>query len=843
LISDVSVAEYSALSPLGWAELDDVAAQWMAVSFVIENGLVQTWGEGTDGWFHEPQHWRDPDNEKQFDSDEVGTFWRVFHSGRIEFDGRTWIDRDYLKQQTGLKLSTAHGTSTLCYRQGDNDKVLYVLGTNDAATEIDSHVYIRRDKAKEDALKPFEEQANEVVSRESPTVPEISRPEEDLAETTLEALARMLTDVDRYRFKVFAPGSLNFGILLKYRQAWEPKNYQVGELLKTIPLAPKESRKYSTRTVVNKSRSRKEIDGAIQTRSDSDETTGRAESEIMRRARNTTNFEATAEGKGGIGVVEFGGKATAGVSAEDDATRNKKKIREAVQKAAHEYKQERKVEISIGSSHETETTESGEISNQNEEITVTYLFYELQKQFRINEQLVDIEPVILVGHDVPMPGELTDSWLIRHDWILKRVLLDDSFVEAFDLLKESDKARDLTLGVLKKDLARKIKAFDLIKEQVAANTRVKEATNAALKNAVNSSVAALNAELGEGVVAGDVALTVFTGGLFGSQGLLGVGGTSGYGEGIEDSEAAEHRQEAAEEMLARTVEEARRLASVLEGAEVALESAISKFTAAVRERLDKELAVLRLRTHISQNILHYMQSIWEYEPSDQRFFRMYDVRVPIIGGDVAVEIGEHEATLTFTGAGAKLSSTENKRLADVADLDQLLGYKGNYLMFPLRQHNYVTAMMAQDYLDGGGQVRDPQTATDVHEGTAHEASLELEVLGAMSVELAAEMAQPGVVENPTYQAARHALRHQIRLTESKFADVVVPTDLLFIEALPGAHPLLEDFKLGHRETDLQIAKLEQIRREALLLSGKYHDPDIDKSISLQGAPTTFLTEV
>ena len=73
--------------------------------------------------------------------------------------------------------------------------------------------------------------------------------------------------------------------------------------------------------------------------------TGRAESEITRRAQNATNFEATAEGKGGIGVVEFGGSATAKVSAQEDNAKNKRKMRQAVQKAAHEYKQERRIEI------------------------------------------------------------------------------------------------------------------------------------------------------------------------------------------------------------------------------------------------------------------------------------------------------------------------------------------------------------------------------------------------------------------------------------------------------------------------------------------------------------------
>ena len=159
----------------------------------------------------------------------------------------------------------------------------------------------------------------------------------------------------------------------------------------------------------------------------------------MRRAQNATNFEATAEGKGGIGVVEFGGSATAKASAQEENTKNKRKMRQAVQKAAHEYKQERRVEISTLDSEELESSESGEITNPNEEITVTYLFYELQKRFFVNERLVDIEPIVLVAHDVPLPSEITESWLIRHDWILKRVLLDDSFLRRSNCSRKATK--------------------------------------------------------------------------------------------------------------------------------------------------------------------------------------------------------------------------------------------------------------------------------------------------------------------------------------------------------------------------------------------------------------------
>jgi hypothetical protein len=64
---------------------------------------------------------------------------------------------------------------------------------------------------------------------------------------------------------------------------------------------------------------------------------------------------------------------------------------------------------------------------------------------------------------------------------------------------------------------------------------------------------------------------------------------------------------------------------------------------------------------------------------------------------------------------------------------------------------------------------------------------------------------------------------------------------LYIEALPGARPILEDFKLLHRildvrkvQSDVRRAELENVRFAARLLEGERGDPDIDRHIVVQG---------
>ncbi|MEO6446672.1 MAG: hypothetical protein ABIZ91_04475 [Gemmatimonadaceae bacterium] len=71
---------------------------------------------------------------------------------------------------------------------------------------------------------------------------------------------------------------------------------------------------------------------------------------------------------------------------------------------------------------------------------------------------------------------------------------------------------------------------------------------------------------------------------------------------------------------------------------------------------------------------------------------------------------------------------------------------------------------------------------------------------------------------------------------------MVPTDSLFIEALPGAHPILEDFKMSNRAADVKkahgevrVIELENVRRAARLLAGERGDPSIEKTVVIEGA--------
>ena len=146
------------------------------------------------------------------------------------------------------------------------------------------------------------------------------------------------------------------------------------------------------------------------------------------KANTATNFSHAAQAQlsGQVFGVNIGGSSTTQFQRNQalESQRVKNTFREAVRKASQEYKNERSLEVSAEDSSELELASNDQISNPNNEISVTYLFYELERQYQVSEHLHKLSPVVLVAQAVPNPADIDEDWLLAHEWILRRSLLD-----------------------------------------------------------------------------------------------------------------------------------------------------------------------------------------------------------------------------------------------------------------------------------------------------------------------------------------------------------------------------------------------------------------------------------
>jgi len=638
-----------------------------------------------------------------------------------------------------------------------------------------------------------------------------------------------------YAFDIFAPNSYNYGIMLTYRQKWEPGPYQAGDLAATIPLAPGETRKYSKKRVVKKSRSAKEIEKSMSSHSTQSSEIARAESEIMKKASTATNFKMTTDGSFNIGIGSIHSSTEFAMNQAQESANNKKEFHESTLKAAEEYRLERSMEIDTSTSSENEESSSGEISNPNNEITVTYLFYELQRRYKISEFIYRARPVILIAQDVPSPHEIDEAWLIQYQWIISRVLLDDSFRSALEYLTSGMAGDEVSIAVIKAHWQNVKSLTDSLESQVKTQLKARDDLRTGLIQS------ALDKDLLPDM---PDALKIFT---------FGVDPSDGAKDWYEaHRKATESRLKFVEEGLADSQNK-------LKQATDSYEKATQQYAGALQQQYSRHISIDQLRVHIKQNILYYMQAIWSHEPPDQRFFRLYNKKVtctkPTAGCPIEPKIAKPTiASYRDTGKARLFGTTRAVKmeaakisvnfklclpimgkeidLVEMADIDNPLGYKGNYIIFPLKQNCYLTDYMLHEFVDEYFGVRDPDQ------------------YGNYTIEELGNLVNEAINNESTSNDDKTFLKEEflkyLTMARRTSDEIIVPTGQLFIEALPGSHPLLEDFKLLHRVEDVRKVKaevrhaeLENLRLASRLIAGEtdsklLDDPDIEKKIIVEG---------
>jgi hypothetical protein len=657
----------------------------------------------------------------------------------------------------------------------------------------------------------------------------------DLNFPEVETLFKELSDMlkERYKFDVFVPASINYGLLLNYRQKWQPQSYQVGNLVKTIPLGPGETRKYTTKTIVKKSRNAKELDDSLRSRKEDSSRTQHTDAEIFANASQKTDFAANASGTFKIGVYDVHADSHVGGDQSAESKNTKRDQRESVIKSAQEYRDQHRLEVTTDETSENEVTSSSEIRNPNDELTVTYLFYELQRRYLVSESLHAATPVILVANDVPAPHEIDEAWLVRYDWILKRVMLDDSFLPALAYLGSEFAGQETALIILEMQVQHQKAIVDQLSRQVML---ANQTLNAATTGVTNAEDWSLNDQRNQ-------EYSSFVKGFFDPLGI-------GKAGSVDDGNSDRARIDFANEALQRAQAKVNDLNSQLRTELTALQAAVDKYTAGATRHYAMEAQIDRLRLHVKDNIIYYMQAIWSHEPADQRYFRLYNIDVPVFEGDgtvtaesVSAQSDTARSTKAFLSAAYKRDKTvtanmpkpalsyDTKKLHQVADIDSLIGFKGNYMMFPLTDFdNYMAWYLIHNYVEfdptAGLMVSDPDPDSDATPAALEEA---------MKLIHAQDPASFAANETQFEEAMLRLLSDQAEQM------VIVPSDQLYIEALPGTHPILEDFKLIHRALDVKKvqaevrhAELENLRLAARLASGEYGDPDVEKKIVIEG---------
>ncbi len=247
---------------------------------------------------------------------------------------------------------------------------------------------------------------------------------------------REKTVIPPFTFDPFLPYSWNLGLRIVYRQEWRSLGNQRGEIVKTIPLGPKQVEKVSTKIVrrIKVTKTAEHLK-SIEESSEVTDTT-KDSSEIVNEASNTQGWNAEAEASVNFSVFSASASAGAHGEAEERSKKASTHLSESMQKTASKIRTEIKTVVSTESESTFEVETASEIVNPNEEIPITYVYSKLQRQYEIFTSVAEIQNVILIAEPIPYSFEVNFEWVKRYDWIIAKVLLDDSFRDALTSISQ-----------------------------------------------------------------------------------------------------------------------------------------------------------------------------------------------------------------------------------------------------------------------------------------------------------------------------------------------------------------------------------------------------------------------
>ncbi|MEM9680819.1 MAG: hypothetical protein AAF901_10895, partial [Bacteroidota bacterium] len=660
-------------------------------------------------------------------------------------------------------------------------------------------------------------------------------------------LQRIISDIGTrlskpYSFKYYAAHSVNYGIVVKYRQEWKPMNYQVGRLVSTLPLAPGETRELKITQKLKRTRAEKEMRKSLSENSYESSSTVKSELDVIAKLATDTNFKMSASGTFTLGIGSIESASEFSHNQKTESNRQHKRMSEATRKAAEKVRQEREVSVENAQEFQESLESTQKIHNPNNEVTVTYLMYELERRYQVHQKLESVTPVIMLALDMPSPHELTEGWVLEHSWIIRRALLDDSFEDAILLIENGRQSEAVDIEVKKAIYEREQAAMSKLSSDFDA---VIKDRNTLRQQVIDLQKDADNYEAGEDSTVEKVKKFFKTGGwsIFGGD------------SGPDQAALYESMIKAAESRLKHIEQTAEELATAQRAAKREAREAGQQYAEAIKIIAQKDTQIKQLLLHIRQNIFHYMHAIWEMKHPDEWFFEWAEKMVYHIGaGKVTCTLTRKENLRPMppgierqgdpyeincdppTPPDIETLSEEDKvPLGSIAHVDQLLGFKGNYAVFPLKDCTHITDYMMREFVDDYLGLRDP--------------ALEMGTTSAELIEYAKEVWNDDSLSDVDRTTLSEIITKSLSSPVPDTQEIILPTGQIYMEALKGETTLLEDFKLSHRGLDVlkvqeevREKRLENLRRAGRMVNGEvdFDDPNVDKYVKIIGGDETIL---
>ena len=256
-------------------------------------------------------------------------------------------------------------------------------------------------------------------------------------------------------FSQFPPGEINFGLRFVYRQEWRQLGTQRGERIRTVPETASSSSQRATRveTTIEQNENVKNL--------------GELVDDIAQSTVDAMKWPRDVDGSIHTGVRALSVMTDAGL--ESESRESSRDVSSRLSDIAGRLAENSEWGTGNGSPSAVHRSPSTDPNSPFPE-DATYVYSRLQNRYEVLTRPAEIQNVVLVAEKLPAPAEIDLSWVRRHDWILSRILLDESFRDALNTIHKETPSPDSTTRVQNDDEREKFYGRrDRFYEHVRAN--------------------------------------------------------------------------------------------------------------------------------------------------------------------------------------------------------------------------------------------------------------------------------------------------------------------------------------------------------------------------------------
>lgn len=263
--------------------------------------------------------------------------------------------------------------------------------------------------------------------------------------------------------KILVKPEVRTGWSLEYLVSWQPLGHTLGQIIYSLPLAPGETRKMAVIDWARKSIDSRDEDLTVKEQLAHNTHRDRSVSETVdaalrewQRGGSFMGGVAGSYGGGGMGVSgALGGGYSTSSGDRNIHASTAQQISDAFAQASSAVRELRSTIVVQSDQQEQAKAETSVVANHNHSHTLTILYYEVLRHYKVTTQYMRFRPSLLVQY---LPVDFLDTNIIyKYRKILESVLLDSRYAGCFDAVQKLvcftlEFARKIAQAALQPDL-------------------------------------------------------------------------------------------------------------------------------------------------------------------------------------------------------------------------------------------------------------------------------------------------------------------------------------------------------------------------------------------------------